>query len=69
MSQRVLPEVGELWVYCDEGERPFLFLQRLPTPSWGDHEVGALYRALDIKYGSIREIEVGQYLQNYHKVG
>jgi hypothetical protein len=68
MSNRVLPEVGELWVYRYDGERPFLFLERLANPSYGDPVEGAYYRAIDINYGSIREVEVGLYLQHYHKV-
>lgn len=68
MSKRVLPEIGELWVYTAEGERPFLFLERLPNPSWGDPVEGAYYRAIDINYNSIREVEVGLYLHHFHKV-
>lgn len=69
MSKRVLPEIGELWVYTYEGERPFLFLERLPNPPWSDPVEGALYRAIDINYGSIREVEVGLYLHHFHKEG
>jgi hypothetical protein len=74
------PEVGEIWVYYAYGkestERPFLILEDLEDGveiegqkrMWVKKPDSYCYRCLDLRYGEVRIVEFGLYLEQYRKV-